>query len=94
MGLGDARAPKPRRANSNRAEIQCPDLRFPGDVAISFDHVASGDREGELRNKENAFVKIESILDAIGFMGALPFVDCDNLFGLGVCASVGYMARI
>ncbi len=39
-------------------------------------------------------MKIESIRDAISFMGTLPFVDRDNLFGLGVCASGGYMALV
>ncbi|NES84997.1 MAG: alpha/beta hydrolase, partial [Moorea sp. SIO2B7] len=65
-----------------------------GYVAISFDHVGYGDSEGELRNNENSFIKIESIRDAISFMGTLPFVDRDNLFGLGVCASGGYMALV
>lgn len=69
-------------------------LAARGYVAISFDHVGYGDSEGELRNNENAFVKIESIRDAISFMGTLPFVDRDNLFGLGVCASGGYMALV
>ncbi len=65
-----------------------------GYVAISFDHIGYGDSEGEIRNNENAFVKIESIRDAISYMGTLPFVDRDNLFGLGVCASGGYMALV
>ncbi|MES0810146.1 alpha/beta hydrolase [Roseibium sp. SCPC15] len=65
-----------------------------GYVAISFDHIGYGNSEGEIRNNENAFVKIESIRDAISFMGTLPFVDRGNLFGLGVCASGGYMALV
>ncbi|MCG8462856.1 MAG: hypothetical protein MI919_41755 [Holophagales bacterium] len=63
-------------------------------MAISFDHVGYGDSEGELRNNENAFVKIESIRDAISFLGTLPFVDRHRIFGLGVCASGGYMALV
>lgn len=65
-----------------------------GYVAISFDHMGYGDSEGDIRNNENAFVKIESIRDAISFMGTLPFVNKDALFGLGVCASGGYMALV
>ena len=65
-----------------------------GYVAIAFDHVGYGDSEGEIRNYENAFIKMESIRDAVSFMGTLPFVDRDNLFGLGVCASSGYMAAV
>jgi len=65
-----------------------------GYVTIVFDHIGYGDSEGELRNNENSFVKIESIRDAISFMGTLSFVDRDKLFGLGVCASGGYMALV
>lgn len=71
-----------------------PRLAKLGYVTIVFDHIGYGDSEGELRNNENSFVKIESIRDAISFMGTLPFVDRDNLFGLGVCASGGYMALV
>ncbi len=53
-----------------------------GYVTIVFDHIGYGDSEGAIRNNENAFVKIESIRDAISYMGTLPFVDRDNLFGL------------
>ena len=71
-----------------------PRLAALGYVTIVFDHIGYGDSEGELRNNENSFIKIESIRDAISFMGTLPFVDRDNLFGLGVCASGGYMALV
>lgn len=65
-----------------------------GYVVISFDHIGFGGSEGELRNNENAFVKIESIRDAISFMDTLRFVDRDKLFGVGVCASGGYIALV
>ncbi len=65
-----------------------------GYVTIVFDHLGYGDSEGEIRNDENSFVKIESIRDAVSFMGTLSFVDREKLFGLGVCASGGYMALV
>ena len=71
-----------------------PRLAERGYVTIVFDHIGYGDGEGEIRNNENSFVKIESIRDAISFMGTLPFVDRERLFGLGVCASGGYMALV
>ncbi len=69
-------------------------LAQKGYVVLVFDHLGYGDSEGEIRNNENSFVKIESIRDAISYMGTLPFVDRENLFGLGVCASGGYMALV
>ncbi len=65
-----------------------------GYVSLVFDHLGYGDSEGELRNNENAFIKIESVRDAISFMGTLPFVNKEQMFGLGVCASGGYMALV
>lgn len=65
-----------------------------GYVTIVFDHIGYGDSEGEIRNNENSWIKIESIRDAISYMGTLSFVDRDNLFGLGVCASGGYIALV
>ncbi len=65
-----------------------------GYVTLVFDHLGYGDSGGELRNNENSFVKIESIRDAISYMGTLDFVDGNNLYGLGVCASGGYMALV
>ena len=65
-----------------------------GYVTLVFDHLGYGDSEGAIRNNENSFIKIESIRDAISYLGTLPFVDRDKFFGLGVCASGGYMALV
>lgn len=69
-------------------------LAGAGYVTLVFDHLGYGDSEGVIRNNENSFIKIESIRDAISFLGTLPFVDREKLFGLGVCASGGYMALV
>lgn len=65
-----------------------------GYVTLVFDHIGYGESEGEIRTYENANVKMESIRDAISFMCTRSFVDRDRLFGLGVCASGGYMALV
>ena len=65
-----------------------------GYVTIVFDHVGYGGSEGEIRNNENYWIKIDRIRDAISYMGTLPFVDRENLFGLGVRESGGYMALV
>ncbi|NEO14641.1 MULTISPECIES: alpha/beta hydrolase [unclassified Moorena] len=74
--------------------IYCHKLAEKGYVALAFDHVGYGDSEGEIRNYENANIKMESIRDGISFLGTLPFVNRDRLFGLGMCASGGYMALV
>ena len=66
-------------------------LAAKGYVALSFDHLGYGDSEGPIRNNEKASWKMDGIRDAVSYLGTLPFVDRDKLYGLGVCASGGYM---
>ena len=65
-----------------------------GYVFLSFDHLGYGDSEGEIRDNENSFIKMESIRDAISYLGTLEFVDRTRLYGLGGCASGGYMPLV
>ena len=65
-----------------------------GYVALSFDHLGYGDSEGPIRNNENAAWKMEGIRDAVSYLGTLPFVSADKLYGLGICAGGGYMAIV
>ncbi|NET59689.1 MAG: alpha/beta hydrolase [Symploca sp. SIO2E6] len=74
--------------------IYCRKLAERGYVALAFDHIGYGDSEGEIRNYENSFIKMESIRDGVSFLGTLPFVDRSRLFGLGMCASGGYIALV
>ncbi|NER34283.1 MAG: alpha/beta hydrolase [Oscillatoria sp. SIO1A7] len=74
--------------------IYCRKLAQKGYIALAFDHIGYGDSEGEIRNNENPFIKMESIRDGISFLGTLSFVDRERLFGLGMCASGGYMALV
>ncbi|MBP0019317.1 MAG: alpha/beta hydrolase [Cyanobacteria bacterium SBLK] len=74
--------------------IYCHKLAERGYIALAFDHIGYGDSEGEIRNYEQSFIKMESIRDGVSFLGTLPFVDRDRLFGLGMCASGGYMALV
>lgn len=75
-------------------DIYGQELAQKGFVVLNFDHVGYGESEGQIRDYENSFIKIESIRDAISYLGTLSFVDRDNLFGLGICASGGYMALV
>lgn len=65
-----------------------------GYIFLSFDHLGYGDSEGVVRNYENPSIKMESIRDAVSYLRTLPFVNVDKLYGLGVCASGGYMTIV
>ena len=65
-----------------------------GYVVLVFDHLGYGDSDGKLRDNENAYIKMESIRDSISYLGTLDFVNRDKLYGLGVCASGGYMPLV
>ena len=69
-------------------------LADKGYVALSFDHLGYGDSEGPIRNNEKASWKMDGIRDAVSYLGTLPFVDREKMYGLGVCASGGYMAIV
>lgn len=65
-----------------------------GYVFLVFDHLGYGDSEGKVRNNENAFIKMESIRDAISYLRTLPFVNKEKFYGYGACASGGYMPLV
>lgn len=66
-------------------------LAKKGYITLVFDHLGYGDSEGKVRNNEKSSWKMEGIRDSISFLGTLNVVNRDQLFGLGVCASGGYM---
>lgn len=61
-------------------------LTAKGYVYLSFDHFGYGDSEGIPRNAELVGLKVEGIRNAISFLRTLPFVDREQLFGIGGCA--------
>lgn len=69
-------------------------LAARGYVVLVFDHLGYGDSEGEIRNFEHAQWKMEGIRDGVSYLRTLPFVDRTRLYGLGMCASGGYMAIV
>jgi fermentation-respiration switch protein FrsA (DUF1100 family) len=66
-------------------------MAVKGYVFLSFDHLGYGDSAGKIRNYENPSIKQESIRNAVSYLRTLSFVNKEKLYGLGVCASGGYM---
>jgi hypothetical protein len=65
-----------------------------GFIYLAYDPYSFGDSEGEPRNNEHAHYKMESFRDAISYVGTLDFVDKSKIYGLGVCASGGYVPLV
>lgn len=62
-----------------------------GYAYLAFDHIGFGESGGTLRQDENPFKKMEGIRDSVSYLGTLPFVDREKLFGIAGCASASYM---
>ena len=63
-----------------------------GFVAFVFDFAGWGESSGSPRFREDPVAKTADIHAAIDVLAAQAEVDAERLFGLGVCASAGYMA--
>lgn len=63
-----------------------------GFVAMAFDFTGWGESSGTPRFREDPVAKTADIHAAIDALAARPEVDAARVFGLGVCASAGYMA--
>ena len=68
-------------------------LAQEGFVALTFDFTGFGESEGQPRQVEDYNLKIVDIKAAVDFLSNHKNVDTEQLSGLGVCASSGYMAH-
>lgn len=68
------------------------ELAKHGFAALAFDSRFWGESGGTPRSFESPQAKIQDIKNAVSFLHTLPMVDREAIGGLGVCASVGYMA--
>lgn len=68
------------------------ELAAQGFAALAFDFTGWGESSGEIRFKEDPATKTADILAAAKYMATLPEVDANNISGVGICASSGYMA--
>ena len=75
------------------ADLYAAKLAKQGFVAFTFDFRNYGESEGQPRNYENPEMKSQDIRNAVDFLKTLNFVDRNNIGGLAVCASAGYMSE-
>jgi fermentation-respiration switch protein FrsA (DUF1100 family) len=69
------------------------ELADRGYAALAFDFRNFGESGGDVRALESPEMKIEDIAAAAEFMSTLPEVADDQVGGLAICASAGYMAH-
>jgi fermentation-respiration switch protein FrsA (DUF1100 family)/ketosteroid isomerase-like protein len=68
-------------------------LAEQGLVALTFDFRNYGESEGQPRNYEVPAMKARDIINAVSYLKILSFVDADEIGGLAICASSGYMVE-
>ncbi len=68
------------------------ELARRGIAALVFDFAGWGESNGTPRFVEDPATKTADIHAAVSFLQSRPDVDDSKLYGLGVCASSGYMA--
>ena len=68
------------------------ELAARGFAALAFDFTGWGESGGDIRYKEDPVTKTADIEAAATFMKTLSEVDPENISGVGICASSGYMA--
>ena len=67
-------------------------LAQEGFLALTFDFTGFGESEGQPRQVEDSELKINDIKAAVDFLANHPNVSQQEIAGMGVCASAGYMA--
>ena len=69
------------------------EMAVRGMIALSFDFTGWGESDGDRRYVEDPALKTADIHAAVDFLAQQKGVDAERLFGLGICASSGYMAE-
>lgn len=68
-------------------------LAEQGLATFTFDFRFWGESGGEPRQYESPQKKIQDIKNAVSYLRSLPMINANQIGGLGVCASAGYMAE-
>lgn len=68
-------------------------LAAKGFLSLAFDFRFNGASEGQPRHYESPENKIVDFRNTVSYLHTLPFVNKEQVYGLGICASAGYLAR-
>lgn len=74
-------------------DVYASQLAQRGFVALTFDFTGFGESEGLPRQLEDPWLKIDDLGAAVDYLTTLPYLDQEELTGMGFCASSGYMAK-
>jgi uncharacterized protein len=75
------------------AGLYAEQLAKNGFVTLAFDFRNFGESEGQPRQFESPALKIKDLQNAVTYLLSQPFVDANQLSGLGICAGAGYLAH-
>ena len=75
------------------ASIYSQHLAKHGYVMIAFDASYQGASDGEPRQLENPYTRVEDFSAVVDYMVAQPFIDSDRIGVLGVCGGGAYAAN-
>lgn len=75
------------------ARIYAQKLADHGFIALTFDASYQGASEGELRQLEDPYTRVEDFRAAIDYLDTLAYVDQNRIGILGICGAGGYVVN-
>ena len=71
--------------------VYCNQLAQRGFVCLGFDPSFNGESGGLNRHISSTDIFIEDFSAGVDYLGSLPYIDRDNIGGIGICASGGFI---
>ncbi|MCV6588961.1 MAG: alpha/beta hydrolase [Marinobacterium sp.] len=89
--------PPAHQIKEQTAAVYGPLFAKQGFIFLAFDYTSKGESQSyseSIRNDEHAFRKQEDLRNAISFLCNLPYVDQEQLFGVGICGGGTIMSSV